>query len=83
MTRRWVAHLPFTAADLPAARQFAGTLARSLSFLSEVDAGETTVSAEDEQGVRHRVFCDLALTHGRRCGRRAGHDGACAWRTSR
>ncbi len=39
MSARWVAHLPFTAADLPAAQQFAGTLARSLTFLTEVDAG--------------------------------------------
>lgn len=70
MSLRWVAHLPFTAADLPAAQQFAGTLARSLSFLSEVDAGETTVSAEDAQGVRHRVFCDLPLDGGLRCAAR-------------
>ncbi|MBM0203701.1 hypothetical protein JNW90_11700 [Micromonospora sp. STR1s_5] len=83
MSARWVAHLPFTAADLPAAQQFAGTLARSLSFLSEVDAGETTVSAEDAQGVRHRVFCDLPLDGGRRCVRRVEHDGDCAARRCR
>ncbi|MFB9234002.1 hypothetical protein ACFFWC_00375 [Plantactinospora siamensis] len=77
MSPRWVAHLPFTAADLPAARHFAGTLARSLGFLAEVDQGETTVSAEDEQGVRHRVFCDCRLPGGGRCARRADHDGPC------
>ncbi|MEV4386275.1 hypothetical protein AB0J68_11305 [Micromonospora sp. NPDC049580] len=83
MSARWVAHLPFTAADLPAAQHLAGTLARSLSFLSEVDAGETTVSAEDSQGVRHRVFCDLPLDGGRRCVRRVEHDGDCASRRRR
>ncbi|MFI7660897.1 hypothetical protein ACIBTW_18650 [Micromonospora parva] len=83
MSARWVAHLPFTAADLPAAQHFAGTLARSLSFLSEVDPGETTVSAEDAQGVRHRVFCDLPLDGGRRCVRRVEHDGDCAARWCR
>lgn len=78
-----MAHLPFTAADLPAAQHFAGTLARSLSFLPEVDAGETTVSAEDAQGVRHRVFCDRLLDGGRRCVRRVEHDGDCATRWGR
>ncbi|MGC4773317.1 hypothetical protein ACLQ25_30640 [Micromonospora sp. DT44] len=83
MSARWVAHLPFTAADFPAAQYFAGTLARSLSFLSEVDPGETTVSVEDAQGVRHRVFCDLPLDGGRRCVRRVEHDGDCAARWCR
>ncbi|MFI2711862.1 hypothetical protein ACH495_17205 [Micromonospora sp. NPDC018662] len=83
MGERFVAHLPFTAADLSAARHFAGTLARSVSFLSEVDAGEVTVSFEDEQVVRHRVFCDLPLPDRRRCARRVDHDGPCAPRPPR
>ncbi|SCL65146.1 hypothetical protein GA0070617_5674 [Micromonospora yangpuensis] len=78
-----MAHLPFTAADLTAARQFAGSLARSVNFWSEVDAGETTVSGEDEQGVHHRVFCDLPLGSGLRCARRVDHDGHCSVRSSR
>ncbi|RZT83057.1 hypothetical protein EV382_6377 [Micromonospora violae] len=78
-----MAHLPFTAADLPAAQQFAGMLARSLGFLPEVDAGEITVSAEDAQGVRHRVFCDLPLDGGRRCVRRVDHGGDCTPRRCR
>ncbi|MGW1057495.1 hypothetical protein [Micromonospora rubida] len=83
MSPRWVAHLPFTAADLPAARRFAGALARSVTFLPDVDAGETTVSAEDEQGVRHRVFCDLPLPDRTRCVRRTDHDGPCTGRRPR
>ncbi|GGL87291.1 MULTISPECIES: hypothetical protein [Micromonospora] len=82
MSERFVAHLPFTAADLPAARQFAGSLARSVNFWSEVDAGETTVSLEDEQCVHHRVFCDLPLGGGRRCARRVQHGGPCSARPS-
>ncbi|MBW4705286.1 MULTISPECIES: hypothetical protein [Micromonospora] len=83
MSGRWVAHLPFTAADLPAAHRFAAALARSVTFLSQVDAGEATVSAEDEQGVRHRVFCDLPLPGGPRCVRRVDHDGPCTARPPR
>jgi hypothetical protein len=83
MTHRYVAHLPFTAADLPAARHFTGTLARSLAFLDEIDPGEVTVSAEDDQGTRHRVFCDRRLDGGRRCQRRADHDGQCLPRVRR
>ncbi|MDG4817836.1 hypothetical protein ABUL04_22575 [Micromonospora harpali] len=83
MSGRWVAHLPFTAADLSAAHRFAAALARSVTFLSQVDAGETTVSAEDEQGVRHRVFCDLPLPGGPRCARRVDHDGPCTARPPR
>jgi hypothetical protein len=78
MAVRWVAHLPFTAVDLPAARRFAGTMARSLAFLAELDPGETTVSAEDDQGVRHRIFCDRRLPGGRRCVRPDEHSGQCA-----
>ncbi|MFF3865441.1 hypothetical protein [Micromonospora sp. NPDC001898] len=83
MSPRWVVHLPFTASDQPAARRFAAALARSVTFLPEVDAGETTVSAEDEQGVRQRVFCDLPLPGGRRCVRRTDHDGPCSARPPR
>ncbi|WP_433391068.1 hypothetical protein [Micromonospora sp. KLBMP9576] len=85
MSPRWVAHLPFTAVDLPTARHFAAALARSVTFLPEVDAGETTVSTGDEQGVRHQVFCDLPLSDGggARCARRPDHDGRCSARPPR
>ncbi|MFC4146369.1 hypothetical protein ACFO0M_08895 [Micromonospora mangrovi] len=38
---------------------------------------EATVSEEDAQRVRHRVYCDLLLDGGRRCPHPADHDGAC------
>ncbi|MEV4117841.1 hypothetical protein [Micromonospora sp. NPDC049645] len=80
MTERWVIHLPVTAPDLLRARIFARTAARVLARLSaRVEPGGVTVSAEDQQGVRHWVFCDRPLPHGRgRCALAADHTSACA-----
>ncbi|MFC6015286.1 hypothetical protein ACFP2T_03630 [Plantactinospora solaniradicis] len=75
--QRYVVHLTVTSTDLPAAQPLARTLARSLHFLPELLPGETAVSVEDEQAVRHRVFCDRLLDGGRRCPLKAGHIGAC------
>ncbi|MFU8871923.1 hypothetical protein [Micromonospora sp. SL4-19] len=80
---RFVVHLPVEARDLPGAVRLARVVARWAGLLSAADPGETTVSAEDDQGVRHRVFCDLRLPGGRRCLLRAGHDGPCARRLTR
>ncbi len=77
-TERYVVHLPFTAADLDQARLMARTLARSVSFLAEVDIPESTVSAEDDQSVQYRLFCDRLLENGRRCVLRAEHEVPCA-----
>ncbi|WCN80978.1 hypothetical protein [Micromonospora sp. LH3U1] len=78
MTReRFVVHLPVVAADLSAALRFARTITRALGFLADVDRAETTVSEEDAQCVRHRVFCDSLLDGRRRCPRAAAHDGPC------
>ena len=64
---RWVIHLPVTAPDLTRARMYARTAARTLAALTRAaDPGETTVSEEDDQGVRHRVFCDHRLPGGGR-----------------
>ncbi|MEV1146549.1 hypothetical protein [Micromonospora sp. NPDC049799] len=83
MTERWVIHLPVTAPDLLRARIFARTAARVLTRLSaRVDPGGVTVSAEDEQGVRHWVFCDRPLSDGGgRCALPVEHTSACARRT--
>ncbi|MBM0237916.1 hypothetical protein JNW88_13520 [Micromonospora sp. ATA32] len=80
---RYVIHLPVAAADLVAAVRLARVVARWASLLSCADPGETTVSAEDDQGVRHRAFCDLRMPGGRRCLLRADHDGPCARRLTR
>lgn len=82
MTRqRYVIHLTVTSRDLDSARSLARNLTRSLHFLPELSAGETTVSAEDNQLSQHRVFCDRRLDGGRRCPLPADHLGAC-FRTS-
>jgi hypothetical protein len=83
---RFVIHLPVVAPDLTRARARARTAARSLAFLAAVDPGDpgdTTVSEEDSQGVRHRVFCDQLLDGGRRCVLRAEHDTPCTPRMRR
>ena len=74
---RFVVHLPFTASDLPTAKAFARAFCRSLSYLPQLDPGDTTVSEEDAQGVRHQVFCDRRLGTGRRCVLPADHPLAC------
>ncbi|TDC40513.1 hypothetical protein [Micromonospora sp. KC213] len=80
---RYVVHLPVRAADLAGAVRLARVLARWAGVLSPADPGETTVSAEDEQAIRHRVFCDLRMPGGRRCLLRADHDGPCSRRLTR
>jgi len=77
-----VIHLPVFVQTLGAATELAAWLAESLAFLPELDAGEVTVSAEDAQHQRYRIFCDRLLTGGRRCGEREAHPGACVPRVT-
>ncbi|MEV6813881.1 hypothetical protein [Micromonospora sp. NPDC051296] len=74
---RFVVHLPVGATDLAAARRFARTVTRALSFFPDIEPAGTTVSEEDAQLVRHWVFCDRPLDGGGRCSRVADHDGPC------
>ncbi|MEU8152349.1 hypothetical protein AB0B94_01620 [Micromonospora sp. NPDC048986] len=79
MSGRWVIHLPIVAPDLLRARIFARTAARVLVRLSaRVEPGGVTVSAEDQQGVRHWVFCDRPLPGGARCPLPVDHLAPCA-----
>ncbi|WP_433388402.1 hypothetical protein [Micromonospora sp. KLBMP9576] len=73
----YVIHLPIRVAGLSAATALADTVATSLSFLIELDAGETTVSSTDDQNNRHRVFCDLLLPDRSRCPQPYGHGSPC------
>ncbi|GAA3775899.1 hypothetical protein GCM10022225_74830 [Plantactinospora mayteni] len=72
-----VIHLPVAVHTLHGATELAARLAESLAFMPELDAGEVTVSAEDAQHERHRVFCDRLLFGSGRCGEREGHRGGC------
>ena len=83
MTRRYVIHLPVVAGDLPTAQRLARVIGRWTLIMPWADPGEATVSAEDAQGVRHRVFCDLRLPGGRGCLLHTDHDGPCARRLRR
>jgi hypothetical protein len=74
---RFVVHLPVLAADLEAAREFARGITRTLASLADVDHAETTVSEEDAQYERHRIFCDRLLDAGRRCPQLADHENGC------
>jgi hypothetical protein len=78
--QRYVIHLPVTANDLTAAQRLARMLARWARILPAADPGDVTVSAEDDQRVHHRVFCDARMPGGRRCLLRADHDGDCSRR---
>ncbi|MEU7713437.1 hypothetical protein AB0B03_15930 [Micromonospora chalcea] len=77
---RFVVHLPVLAADLDGARGFARAICRALGFLADVERAGATVSREDEQSVRHWVWCDRPRDGGRRCARAADHDGDCGGR---
>ena len=74
---RWIIHLPTTLTSLDAAANLATALRDSLGHIPTLDFGETTLSEEDRQHLRHRVWCDARLGGGRRCQLRDGHDGSC------
>lgn len=81
---RWVIHLPIVVPDLNRARVCARTAVRALALVTPcVDAGEVTVSEEDAQGVRHRVFCDRLLPGGGRCALPTDHSVRCTARRRR
>ncbi|MEU6205972.1 hypothetical protein ABZ814_20615 [Micromonospora musae] len=83
MSRRYVIHLPVVAVDLTAAQRLARVVGRWMTVLPMMDPGEITVSEEDHQFLRHRVFCDQLMPGGRRCQLRADHDGECTRRLRR
>ena len=74
---RWIIHLPTTLTSQHAATDLTVALRDSLSHVVAFDFGETTVSEEDSQHLRHRVWCDVRLDGGWRCGLREGHPGPC------
>ncbi|MFF0150929.1 hypothetical protein [Micromonospora sp. NPDC005203] len=72
---RWIVHLPTTLASIDGARALAEALRDSLGHVSAIDFGETTLSEEDRQFVRTRVWCDHRLPGGARCTLHADHPG--------
>ncbi|MFE9955435.1 hypothetical protein [Micromonospora sp. NPDC005299] len=74
---RWIIHLPTTLTRLAEATALAVALRDSLGHIPAIDFGETTLSEEDRQFVRTRIWCDARLPGDARCPRPADHDGAC------
>ena len=75
---RWVIHLPTTLTSQDGAVALALALRDSLGHVTAIDFGETTLSEEDRQFLRTRIWCDARLDGPGRCRRSADHDGACA-----
>ncbi|MEW2381441.1 hypothetical protein AB0873_05020 [Micromonospora sp. NPDC047707] len=74
---RWVIHLPTTLTSLDETTRLAAALRESLGHVTAIDFGETTLSEEDRQFLRTRVWCDARLDGAGRCRRRNDHDGPC------
>lgn len=74
---RWIIHLPTTLTSLDGAVILATALRDSLSHVTAIDFGETTLSEEDSQFLRTRIWCDARLDGAGRCRRRDGHAGSC------
>ncbi|MGC4748784.1 hypothetical protein ACLQ28_24480 [Micromonospora sp. DT201] len=72
---RWIVHLPTTLTSIDGARALAEALRDSLGHVSAIDFGETTLSEEDRQFVRTRVWCDGRLPGGARCTLPTDHPG--------
>ncbi|MFI7216739.1 hypothetical protein [Micromonospora maritima] len=80
MIERWVIHLPVVVNDLASAQRLARVVAHWSHLLPQTEPGGTTVSSEDDQNLRHWVFCDRRLSEGRRCLLRPEHEGDCSSR---
>ncbi|TYC07142.1 hypothetical protein FXF53_00605 [Micromonospora sp. WP24] len=74
---RWVIHLPTTLTSLDGAAILATALRDSLGHVTAIDFGEATLSEEDSQFLRTRVWCDARFDGAGRCRRRDGHAGPC------
>ncbi|MEV6690356.1 hypothetical protein AB0M35_02600 [Micromonospora sp. NPDC051196] len=74
----WIIHLPTTLTSLEEATDLAVALRDSLGHVTVIDFGETTLSEEDKQFLRTRVWCDARGDGPDRCRRRDQHDGPCA-----
>ncbi|MFF5173955.1 hypothetical protein ACFY3U_15095 [Micromonospora sp. NPDC000089] len=74
----WIIHLPTTLTRIDEAGALAMALRRSLGHVLALDFGDTTLSEEDRQSVRTRVWCDRRLPAGGRCAQPHAHTGGCA-----
>ncbi|GIG85484.1 hypothetical protein [Plantactinospora endophytica] len=81
---RWVIHLPTTLTDHQAAVDLLTALRASLAHVPVLDFGEATISPEDQQSTRTRIWCDAPVGEprggpgSRRCHQLVDHPGPCA-----
>ena len=75
---RWIVHLPTTLTSQGEVTALAVALRDSLGHITAIDFGETTISEEDKQFVRTRIWCDALLDSPNRCRHRNDHHGPCA-----
>lgn len=74
----WVLHLPTTLTSQDEAINLAVALRDALAHVTVIDFGDTTLSEEDRQSLRTRVWCDARTDGaGRRCRRCIDHSGPC------
>lgn len=76
-TPRWTLHLPTMLTSREEAIILATALRDALAHITAIDFGETTLSEEDRQFLRVRVWCDARLDAVNRCRRRDDHTGPC------
>jgi transcriptional regulator with XRE-family HTH domain len=74
---RWVVHIVAGVYEECDALDLADHIAALLAAVPVIDPGEMSVSREDQQLRRARVYCDRRLAEGR-CTRRTGHAGDCS-----
>jgi hypothetical protein len=83
---RWVIRLPTALTSQAATIALVDALRASLAHVPVLDFGEVTLSEEDQQSTRTRIWCDAAIGEprggpgSRRCRRAADHPGECAER---
>jgi transcriptional regulator with XRE-family HTH domain len=73
---RWVVHIAAGVHTERDALDLADRVATLVGAMPQIDPGEMSVSREDQQLRRVRVYCDRRLTDSR-CTRRTGHAGEC------
>ncbi|MEV6813171.1 hypothetical protein [Micromonospora sp. NPDC051296] len=74
---RWIIHLPTTLTSLDEVTALAVALRDSLGHVTAIDFGETTLSEEDRQFLRTRIWCDAPHGGPDRCRLPNDHDGPC------
>ncbi|WP_433531975.1 hypothetical protein ACQPYA_07895 [Micromonospora sp. CA-263727] len=74
---RWIIHLPTTLTSLGEVTALTIALRDSLGHITAIDFGETTLSEENKQFVRTRIWCDAPHDGPNRCRLPNNHPNPC------